>query len=146
MAGLDRLSGSDLLMLQSEEAGWPMHIGVVAVLDGTSSVDGGALVDADGRFGIEAARRAVGRRLDRVPRFRQVLHVPPRLLGPPLWVDAPAVDLARHVHVGPWRRRPAPHSSSRRWRSCGAGGSTSRSPVGDVVPARARRAAGSGCS
>ena len=25
----------------------------------------------------------------------------PRLLGPPLWVDAPAVDLARHVHVQP---------------------------------------------
>jgi diacylglycerol O-acyltransferase / wax synthase len=101
MVGLDRLSGSDLLMLQSEEAGWPMHIGVAAVLDGTSSVDGGALVDADGRFDIEAARRAVGRRLDRVPRFRQVLHVPPRLLGRPLWVDAPAVDLARHVHVMP---------------------------------------------
>ena len=95
MAGLDRLSGPDLLMLQSEEAGWPMHIGVVAVLDGTSSVD------ANGRFDIEAARRAVGRRLDRVPRFRQVLHVPPRLLGPPVWVDAPAVDLARHVHVMP---------------------------------------------
>ena len=72
-----------------------MHIGVVAVLDG------GALVDADGRFRIEAARRAVGRRLCRVPRFRQVLHVPPRLLGPPVWVDAAAVDLARHVHVRP---------------------------------------------
>jgi diacylglycerol O-acyltransferase / wax synthase len=100
MAEVDRLRGSDLLMLQSEEAGWPMHIGVVAVLDTTSSVDGGALVDVGGRFDIEAARRAVGRRLDRVPRFRQVLHVPPRLLGPPLWVDAP-VDLARHVHVVP---------------------------------------------
>ena len=95
MAGLDRLSGSDLLMLQSEEAGWPMHIGVVAVLDGTFAVD------TDGRFDIEAARRAVGRRLCRVPRFRQVLQVPPRLLGPPVWVDAPAVDLARHVHVRP---------------------------------------------
>ena len=82
MAEVDRLRGSDLLMLQSEEAGWPMHIGVVAVLDTTSSADGGALVDAGGRFDIEAARRAVGRRLDRVPRFRQVLHVPPRLLGP----------------------------------------------------------------
>lgn len=95
MAGLDRLSGPDLLMLQSEEAGWPMHIGVVAVLDGTFSVD------ADGRFCVDAARREVGRRLYRVPRFRQVLHVPPRLLGPPVWVDAPAVDLARHVHVIP---------------------------------------------
>ena len=61
MAGLDRLSGSDLLMLQSEEAGWPMHIGVVAVLDG--AFRRWCLVDADGRFDIEAARRAVGRRL-----------------------------------------------------------------------------------
>jgi diacylglycerol O-acyltransferase / wax synthase len=101
MAGLDRLSGPDLLMLQSEEAGWPMHIGVVAVLDGGALVDGGGLVDANGRFDVEAARQAVGRRLYRVPRFLQVLHVPPRLLGPPLWVDAPAVDLARHVHVRP---------------------------------------------
>ena len=99
MAGLDRLSGPDLLMLQSEEAGWPMHIGVVAVLEGGALVDGGALLDANGRFCVDAARQAVGRRLYRVPRFRQVLQVPPRLLGPPVWVDAPAVDLARHVHV-----------------------------------------------
>ena len=99
MAGLDRLSGPDLLMLQSEEAGWPMHIGVVAVLEGGAVVDGGALLDANGRFYVDAARQAVGRRLYRVPRFRQVLQVPPRLLGPPVWVDAPAVDLARHVHV-----------------------------------------------
>ena len=145
MAGLDRLSGSDLLMLQSEEAGWPMHIGVVAVLDGSSSVDGGALVDADGRFDIEAARRAVGRRLDRVPRFRQVLHVPPRLLGPPLWVDAPAVDLARHVHV----RAPGAAGRHRTARP-GGGGAVEpaarprASPVGDVVPARAHGRPGRG--
>ena len=101
VAGLDRLSGPDLLMLQSEEAGWPMHIGVVGVLDAGALLDGGVLVGADGRFGIEAARQAVGRRLYRVPRLRQVLQVPPRLLGPPVWVDAPAVDLARHVHVQP---------------------------------------------
>ena len=93
MAGLDRLSASDLLTMQSAQAGWPMDIGVVAVFDG------GALVDADGRFWIEAVREAVGRRLPRVPRFRQVLHVPPRLLGPPVWVDAPTVDLTRHVQV-----------------------------------------------
>jgi len=93
MAGLDRLSASDLLTMQSAQAGWPMDIGVVAVFDG------GALVDADGRFRIEAVRETVGRRLRRVPRFRQVLHVPPRLLGPPVWVDAPTVDLTRHVQV-----------------------------------------------
>ena len=147
MAGLDRLSGSDLLMLQSEEAGWPMHIGVVAVLDGTSSVDGGALVDADGRFDIEAARRVVGRRLDRVPRFRQVLHVPPRLLGPPLWVDAPAVDLARHVHVMPLAPQAGTASPSRWWRGCGTRGSTSRVPVGGRCGScPGSRAAASACS
>ena len=93
MPGLDRLSASDLLTMQSAQAGWPMDIGVVAVFDG------GALVDADGRFRTEAVRETVGRRLPRVPRFRQVLHVPPRLLGPPVWVDAPTVDLTRHVQV-----------------------------------------------
>ena len=98
MAGLDRLSASDLLTMQSAQAGWPMDIGVVAVFDG------GVLVDADGRFRIEAVREAVGRRLPRVPRFRQVLHVPPRLLGPPVWVDAPTVDLTRHVQV--WSLAP----------------------------------------
>ena len=77
MPGLDRLSASDLLTMQSAQAGWPMDIGVVAVFDGA------ALVDADGRFRIEAVRATVGRRLRRVPRVRQVLHVPPRLLGPP---------------------------------------------------------------
>ena len=132
MAGLDRLSASDLLTMQSAQAGWPMDIGVVAVFDG------GALVDADGRFRIEAVRETVGRRLRRVPRFRQVLHVPPRLSGPPVWVDAPTVDLTRHVQVGRWlagRHRAAP----------GRGGGTVEpaarprgSALADVVPARAR--------
>ena len=95
MARLDRLSASDLLTLQSGEAGWPMDIGVVAVFEG------GALVDANGRFRADAAREAVRRRLSRVPRFRQVLRVPPRVLGPPVWVDGPNLDLARHVQVRP---------------------------------------------
>jgi len=95
MARLDRLSASDLLTLQSGEAGWPMDIGVVAVFEG------GALVDANGRFRADAAREAVRRRLSRVPRFRQVLRVPPRVLGPPVWVDGPDLDLARHVQVRP---------------------------------------------
>jgi diacylglycerol O-acyltransferase / wax synthase len=34
-----------------------------------------------------------------VPRFRQLLHVPRRGLGGPLWVDAPAFDIAGHVGV-----------------------------------------------
>ncbi len=122
-----------------------MHIGVVAVLDGTSSVDGGALVDADGRFDIEAARRAVGRRLYRVPRFRQVLHVPPRLLGPPLWVDAPAVDLARHVHVLPLVPPAGTAQLVQAVEELWSPAARPRaSPVGDVVPARAHGRPGRG--
>ena len=145
MAGLDRLSGPDLLMLQSEEAGWPMHIGVVAVLDAGALLDGGVLVDADGRFGIEAARQAVGRRLYRVPRFRQVLQVPPRLLGPPVWVDAPAVDLARHVHVRPLvppaGTAQLVQAVEELWSPAAR---PSASPVGDVVLARAHGRPGRG--
>jgi diacylglycerol O-acyltransferase / wax synthase len=36
-----------------------------------------------------------------VPRFRQLLYVPRPGLGRPLWVDAPAFDLADHVRVVP---------------------------------------------
>jgi diacylglycerol O-acyltransferase / wax synthase len=36
-----------------------------------------------------------------VPRFRQVVHVPRRGLGGPLWVDTPSFDLNDHVRVLP---------------------------------------------
>jgi diacylglycerol O-acyltransferase / wax synthase len=54
---------------------WPQDIGALAVLDGSS------LLDADGRFRIEAVREAVAGRLHLVPRFRQLLYGPPRQLG-----------------------------------------------------------------
>jgi WS/DGAT/MGAT family acyltransferase len=57
------------------------------------------LVDRDGRFRIEVAREAIGSRLPVVPRFRQVIQVPGPVLGRPLWVDVPRVDLERHVRV-----------------------------------------------
>ena len=74
---------------------WPQEIGALAVLDGHR------LLDADGRVRLDALRRAVGPRLHRVPRFRQVLYQPRRGLGGPLWVDAPAFDLRDHVRVLP---------------------------------------------
>jgi len=46
------------------------------------------LLEADGRFPIEAVREQIGRRLHRLPRFRQFLYTPRRGLGWPLWVDA----------------------------------------------------------
>ena len=73
---------------------WPQDIGVLVILDGA-----GSMLDPDGRFRVEAARRAVEAKLPLVPRFRQVLHVPPHGLGGPLWTDATAFDLADHVRA-----------------------------------------------
>ena len=92
MSSVERLSAEDRLILWPDQV-WPQDIGAVGVLDGNS------LLDSDGRFRIEAAKQAIEGRLHLLPRFRQVLHVPRRGLGGPLWVDAPAFDLNDHVHV-----------------------------------------------
>jgi diacylglycerol O-acyltransferase / wax synthase len=94
-APMDRLSAQDLMMLWPEEVGWSQDIGALIILDG------GRLIDADGRFLIEKVREHVERRLHRVPRFRQLLHRPGIGLGWPLWIDAPSVDLAEQVRVLP---------------------------------------------
>ena len=78
---------------------WPQEIGALAVLDGR------CLLDPGGRFRIEAVRQRIDARLHLVPRFRQLLHVPRRGLGGPLWVDADTFDLRDHVQVLPL---PAP--------------------------------------
>jgi WS/DGAT/MGAT family acyltransferase len=88
---VDRLTAQDLMLLWPEELGWSQDIGALVILDGTG------LLDGDGRFRIETAREAIGRRLHRVPRFRQLLYRPRFGLGWPLWVDAASIDLAEHV-------------------------------------------------
>ena len=93
--GMDRLTAQDLMNLWPDDLGWPMDIGALAVLDGAR------LLDADGRFRIEEVREAIARHLPRAPRLRQVLYVPRRGLGGPLWVDAPSLDLDHHVRVIP---------------------------------------------
>jgi diacylglycerol O-acyltransferase len=95
---VERLTAEDQLMLWPDEI-WPQEIGALAILDGSS------LLDPGGRFRIEAVRDVVAARLHLVPRFRQLLYIPRRGLGGPLWVDAPAFDLSDHVRVVPL---PAP--------------------------------------
>ncbi len=92
---MDRLTAQDLSMVSPDEFGWPQDIGALVILDG------GGLADPDDRFRIELARGAIERRLHLVPRFRQLLRTPGRGLGWPLWVDAPAFDIADHVRVFP---------------------------------------------
>jgi WS/DGAT/MGAT family acyltransferase len=89
---MERLSAEDRLILWPDEV-WPQDIGALGVLEGSN------LLDSDGRFRIDDAKRAVEGRLHLLPRFRQVLYVPRRGLGGPLWVDAPAFDLSDHVRV-----------------------------------------------
>jgi WS/DGAT/MGAT family acyltransferase len=92
---IERLTASDLMLIWPEEEGWPQHIGALAILDGRS------LIDADGRFRIEAARHHIERRAHLLPRFHQVLYWPRFGLGWPLWADAPSFDIAEHVGVFP---------------------------------------------
>lgn len=89
---VERLTASDELMLWPEDR-WPQHIGALAILEGSE------LLGHDGRFRIGAVRQAVAGRLHLVPRFRQLLRIPPRGLGSPLWIDAPQFDLRDHVNV-----------------------------------------------
>jgi diacylglycerol O-acyltransferase len=89
---IDRLTSLDRLMLGASKR-WPQDIGALAILDGTT------LLDPAGELRIEAVREAIAARLHLVPRFRQVIHVPGRGLGGPLWVDAPRFDIRDHVIV-----------------------------------------------
>jgi diacylglycerol O-acyltransferase len=89
---IDRLTALDQLMLRASKR-WPQDIGALALLDGTN------LLEATGRLRIEAVHAAIGSRLQLVPRFRQVVYVPRRGLGGPLWMDAPSFDLGEHVRV-----------------------------------------------
>jgi WS/DGAT/MGAT family acyltransferase len=82
-------------MLWPDDVGWPQDIGGLAILAGSR------LLDSDGRFRIEVVRAAIEGRLHLVRRFRQLLYMPRRGLGWPLWVDAPAFDVRDHVRVFP---------------------------------------------
>ncbi|MGV1010479.1 MAG: wax ester/triacylglycerol synthase domain-containing protein [Dermatophilaceae bacterium] len=92
---MQRLSSQDLVTFWPQLRGWPQDLGAVAVLDGAP------LVDAHGELRLAAARDAIESSLHRVPRFRQVVHVPRLGLGRPLWVDAADFDIGEHVQVAP---------------------------------------------
>jgi diacylglycerol O-acyltransferase / wax synthase len=92
---MERLTAADLSMVWPEDFGWLQDIGVLAILDGST------FVDADGRLAIERVRDQIEGRLHLLPRSRQVLFMPRKGLGWPLWVDTPSFDVAEHVGVFP---------------------------------------------
>jgi len=91
---VDRLTAEDVLMLQADGV-WPQDVGALAIFEGA-----GLFASADA-FPIDAVRHAIAARLHLVPRFRQLIHVPRRGLGGPLWVDAERFDLREHVRIRP---------------------------------------------
>ena len=91
MSRYPRLSPADLINIAAETANAPMHMGIVATLDGAS------LCDEDGRLRLSDLRTKIERRLAAVPRLRQVMHSAGPFAGRPIWVDAPALRIEQHV-------------------------------------------------
>jgi len=81
----DRLSALDAEFLHLEDEVSPMHIAGVCVFEGPSP-------------GLEALAANVAGRLDRIPRYRQVVKTVPLELGRPVWVDDPDFHLEHHLH------------------------------------------------
>lgn len=91
---LERLTADDRIVLWTDAA-WAQDVGVIGVLEGEP------LLDQDGALRLDEVRAAVGRRLHVLPRLRQVLLMPPRGRGWPLWVDDPFFDVRNHVRESP---------------------------------------------
>ena len=88
-----RLSAVDTSFLRMETEETPMHLG------GVLTLEAGPLRRADGAIDIDRITRHIEARMARVPRFTQRLAEVPLRLGRPLWVDDPAFDSRRHVHL-----------------------------------------------
>lgn len=76
-----RRSATDRMYLMSEDAGAPMYVGALLVLEGPP------LLDATGHLRLAELRLRLGRRVQRAPSLRKVLYRPGLFQDPPLWVD-----------------------------------------------------------
>jgi len=84
----DRLSATDASFLYAEDAGTPMHVGGVAILQ----------PDPDGpEFEYSTIVDLIESRLSLVPRYRQKVRFVPGRLARPVWVDDEDFDITYHV-------------------------------------------------
>jgi diacylglycerol O-acyltransferase len=81
---MDRMSAADAMFFYMEAENTPMHVGSVAVLNGAAPTYGELV-------------RLLASKLDRVPRYRQVVREVPLHLGRPVWVDDPHFQILYHV-------------------------------------------------
>jgi diacylglycerol O-acyltransferase len=89
---LRRLSPFDVMFLRLETPQEPSHFGGLAVLDG------GALLDDEGRLRFAEVVTHVERRLPLVPQLRRRVLWPGFLGGRPVWVDDERFAIEHHVH------------------------------------------------
>jgi WS/DGAT/MGAT family acyltransferase len=88
-----RLSLADRSNLRIERPETPAHVAGLCV------VEAWPLLDSSGELDLATIRRRLDRRLARAPELRGVVHRPPPLCGPALWVDDPGFSIGRHVHA-----------------------------------------------
>ena len=81
----DRLTPADAGFLYIEDAGSPMHVGGVVILE------------PKGPFSYTDVVRLIDARLGLVPRYRQKVAFVPGRFARPVWVDDPDFDLTYHV-------------------------------------------------
>jgi diacylglycerol O-acyltransferase / wax synthase len=84
---MQRLTGSDAMMLFSEAANVPMHTVKVAILDAPGA----------GAFSVDMARKVVRQRLHRFEPLRRMLVDTPYGFHRPIWRENCPVDLDYHV-------------------------------------------------
>ena len=102
----ERLSATDLVFLELEDANVSMHIGALCVFEGRG------LLGRDGRLDMRRMRGFVATALASNPRFRQRLaHVP--VLEHPVWIDDAGFDLDAHVRHARLRRPGGEHALRR---------------------------------
>lgn len=81
---MDRMSAQDAAFLHLEDGNNPMHLGSVAIFEGSAPTYGDLV-------------RHVARRIALVPRYRQVVCFVPFALGRPMWVDDPHFQILYHI-------------------------------------------------
>src|SRR5581483_12378500 len=81
---IERLSAFDVTNLAVEASDTPMHVAILAVLDGSA-------------LGLAEVRRRVAVGLNAAPKLRKMLYRPGPLAGRPLWIDDPAFAVEHHV-------------------------------------------------
>jgi len=88
-----RLSFADRSFLKLEYQGGPEHVA------GLCLVESGPLLKRNGELDLAKIRRRLESRLVNVPVLRRIVHTPPPLCGPALWVDDPNFSIDRHIRT-----------------------------------------------